>query len=186
MGQQHSPLRSAVCNRSATRGGVPPVSEAVIGFLGVVIGGLITGFVSLFQVQHVTKREREARRALREQERKDRRDAFQRESLLALQDAVEDVRQFGFHEYERKWAIWKRDDVWEAHAVGDPLPKDWSDADARVAKLWARVFDSELESLIADFQLAAGEAIAAEDQTKAFDEANRVSRLAYEINRRDQ
>jgi hypothetical protein len=69
------------------------MSQAWFGILGVVVGGLVTGGVSLWREWFITKREREARQALREQERKERRDTFERETLLALQDAVEGTRQ---------------------------------------------------------------------------------------------
>jgi hypothetical protein len=152
----------------------------------VILGGLLTGAVSLWQAQLITRREREARQALREQERKDRRDAFQRETLLAMQDAVEDARQSVNREYERKLAIWNEEDrhYWEQREPGDPLPKSWNDADARITKLWARVFDGDLESTVSDFQMASGEAITAQTQDGAFDDVNHVGRLAHEVNSR--
>jgi hypothetical protein len=121
---------------------------------------------------------------IRAQERQDGRDAFQRETLLALQDAVEDTRQIAFREYERKLAVLRRERRWEDHPPGDPLPKDWSDADAQVNKLWARVFDADLQSMVADFQTAAGDAITAQTQERAFDEVNHLSRLAHQVNSR--
>jgi type II secretory pathway pseudopilin PulG len=66
---------------------------AVIGFLGVVVGAVVTGFVTLRQTQLATQREREAQQMLREQQRRDARDAFQRDAILALQGAVEDYWQ---------------------------------------------------------------------------------------------
>lgn len=56
--------------------------------LGVVLGAAIAGGVSLWQVQLITAREREARQTLREQERKDAHDALQRDAILALHDAI--------------------------------------------------------------------------------------------------
>jgi uncharacterized membrane protein YcjF (UPF0283 family) len=66
---------------------------AMIGFLGVVVGAVVTGFVTLRQTELTSQREREAQQIVREQARKDAHDAFQRENLLALQEAVEDVRR---------------------------------------------------------------------------------------------
>jgi hypothetical protein len=37
------------------------VSDAVIGFLGVIVGAVVTGAVSLLGEQFATRREREAR-----------------------------------------------------------------------------------------------------------------------------
>ena len=65
--------------------------QAVLALVGVVIGGVLAGGVGLRQVQLFTDRERAARQAEREQARKDARDAFQRDTILALQDAVADL-----------------------------------------------------------------------------------------------
>ena len=66
------------------------MGEAALAFLGVLLDATIAGVVALWQVQLVTAREREARQALREQGSKDRRDAFQRDTILALQKAIAD------------------------------------------------------------------------------------------------
>jgi hypothetical protein len=63
---------------------------AVIGFLGVALGAVVTGYVTLRQTHLATQREREVQQMLREQARKDARDAFQRDAIIALQDAVRD------------------------------------------------------------------------------------------------
>ena len=65
--------------------------QAVLALVGVVIGGVLAGGVALRQVQLFTDREHAARQAEREQARKDARDAFQRDTILALQDAVADL-----------------------------------------------------------------------------------------------
>jgi len=160
------------------------IFAAVIGFLGVIVGAVVTGYVTLRQTQLATQHEREAQQMLREQERKDRRDAFQRETLLALQDAVEDIREITYREYGRRLAIWKHDRRWPSRPPGEPLPKDWSDADARANKLWARVLDVDLASMVQDFCHTAGLAVTAQTQDRAFDEVNYVSELAHQVNGR--
>ena len=60
----------------------------MITLLGVILSAAIAGSVSLWQVQLSTDREREARRIERDQTRQDVRDAFQRDTILALQDAI--------------------------------------------------------------------------------------------------
>ena len=62
------------------------MSEAWFGFLGVIVGAA----VSLLGERFTTRRERDARQALRDQQRKDVRDAFQRDAIISLQDAVRD------------------------------------------------------------------------------------------------
>jgi hypothetical protein len=53
------------------------MSTAAWGFLGVILGGVLTGAASLLQAQLVAKREREAQQALRAQKLSDERAAFQ-------------------------------------------------------------------------------------------------------------
>jgi hypothetical protein len=160
------------------------VSDALLTFLSVVAGGLLTGGGSLLGVHLVTTRERDARRADREQERNDRRDTFRRETLLSLQDAIEDTRQSVLRSYDRKLAIWKQERRWERRGPGDPWPKDWSDADAQVNKLWARLDDTDLESMVQDFLDTASQSMTAQTQERAFDNVNYLARLAHEINAR--
>jgi hypothetical protein len=150
----------------------------------VVLGGALTGTVSLFRDQLATKRERDARQLLRAQDRQDRRDAFQRETLLALQDVVEDIRLIIIREYERKLTIWRQDHRWPSRAPADSLPKDWSDADALANKLWARVLDVDLASMVSDFCDTAGAAVTAQTQDRAFDEIKHAGEPAHQINTR--
>jgi hypothetical protein len=110
------------------------VSEAWFGFLGVIVGAA----VSLLGEQFTTRREREARQALREQERRDRRDAFQRDAILALQEAI---AQF-----------WQSVMTARIEAAGRPLALLGSaEAQAlhwRINMLRARIFDDELRGVV--------------------------------------
>jgi hypothetical protein len=66
-------------------------AEAVFGVVGVLLGSVSTSVVAVYRERLVGRRDREARDHQREQESKARREAFQRESVLALQDAVADL-----------------------------------------------------------------------------------------------
>jgi hypothetical protein len=98
----------------------------------VVLGGVLTGAGTLFQVQLVSKREREVRESIRKQEREDRREAFQRETLLALQDTITETRQAVFRDFERKMAVWAEKGSWPVRSPGVLLPSDWAEADERL------------------------------------------------------
>ena len=80
------------------------IFAAVIGFFGVVVGAVVTGFVTLRQTEPANQREREAQQIAREQARRDAHDAFQKENILALQEAVEDLRQVVVRDVGRKLA----------------------------------------------------------------------------------
>jgi hypothetical protein len=62
-----------------------PISGLASFLIGVLLGSATTVIVTVYQERWVGVREREARQHQREQDRKDQRDTFQRQSLLALQ-----------------------------------------------------------------------------------------------------
>lgn len=62
-------------------------AEAVYGFIGVLLGSATTAVLTVYREQLASKRERGARQHQREQDQRDQRKIFQRESLLALQEA---------------------------------------------------------------------------------------------------
>ena len=82
--------------------------ETALPFLGVILGAAIAGGVSLWREQVVTGRGRAARQAEREQRRKDERDAFQRDTLLALQDTIEAAQRVTVTEFSRVLTLRKR------------------------------------------------------------------------------
>ena len=123
------------------------MGEAVLGFLGVILGAAIAGGISLWQVQLVTKREREAQRRTRVEERRERRDAFQRETRMALHDATSRMRQATVREHERKTALMKARGSWSDNE--EPLlPDDWTEAAERLLWLQARLHDQELRQML--------------------------------------
>jgi hypothetical protein len=146
------------------------VSEAWFGFLGVIVGAV----VSLLGEQFATRREREARQALRHQERTDRRDTFQRETILALQDALAEFLPL----------------VLLLRPKPGPPPTNLLLENAEVSELhWrinmlsARLFDDELRSLVKslrdEIRRTALEADLDAMETRAR-EANRLTNQMYD------
>jgi hypothetical protein len=127
------------------------VSDAVIGFLGVIVGAAVAGAVSLLGEQFTTRREREARQALREQERKDTRDAFQRDAIIALHDAVTDfwVLAIEVNEQVRKALHPPREPIDQIDVR--PILAPMRPASARVTAARAKIFDDELRRLVKEF-----------------------------------
>jgi hypothetical protein len=62
--------------------------SAIAGALGVAAGALISSVGVVLRERLVSRRERETQQELRKQTLKDQRDAFQRETILNLQDAI--------------------------------------------------------------------------------------------------
>ena len=59
-------------------------AEALYGFVGVLLGSGSTAMLTVYRERLISRREREALQHQREQDRKNQRDTFQRQSLLAL------------------------------------------------------------------------------------------------------
>jgi hypothetical protein len=157
------------------------MGQAALTLLGVILGAAIAGGVSLWQVQLVTKRERETRQELREQERSDRREAFQRETLLALQDATSRMRQATVREHERKAALMKDRGSWPDRE--EPLfPDDWTEAAERLLWLQVRLDDQELRQLLERLRHESANVMTADSQEAAIDRMVEAAQLNVQAN----
>jgi type II secretory pathway pseudopilin PulG len=128
---------------------------ALIGFLGVALGAVVTGYVTLRQARLATQREREIQQMLRTQQRKDAHDAFQRDAIIALQDAL---RDYWGHVVDAHTQIHGPEG---AKTAGDTLEAVFSRMKAAYAPLSAaraKVFDDELRRLVKEFDFKAVQA----------------------------
>ena len=66
----------------------PAVISAVAAAVGVVVGSVASSLGIVLRERVVGRRERETQEALRQQQLADQRAAFQRDTVLALQDAI--------------------------------------------------------------------------------------------------
>ena len=141
--------------------------QAVLIFVGVVLGGAIAGGVMLRQQQLIIDREHEARRAERELAREDSRHAFQRDTLLAIQDAVADLLRTAVYVHDEVVNAEEKTGHWPAPRPFDELPAGFAEHFACVQALRARVFDEEVRRLVADLDTATLRAIHAGDRDSA-------------------
>jgi hypothetical protein len=161
------------------------IFAAVTGLVGVAVGAMVTGYVTLRQAQLVTQREREARQVLREQEQKDRRDAFQRDTILALQDAMGDLYKATGREQDRLLGeAAARGGAWRAKPIEEPLPEDFLEAHRAISKLRARIFDEELRAVSASIRDEASKGIIAFDRQIMMLHLGRMQEHAERFNAR--
>jgi HAMP domain-containing protein len=169
------------------------MSQGWLTFAGVILGAVIAGGVSVWREQVVTTRERAAKQAERDQLRKDVRDAFQRESLLALQEAVEAsrramvaqfIRARGASRKSRSWQRPRKSPSWQRPRVGDSRYEAWRDKDVSVKELSARVFDAEVRRLVQRFRGASSAAVFASEEQEAARHVNSANNLAGQVNDR--
>lgn len=147
-------------------------AEALFGFLGVLLGTLSTSVLTIYKERLTTKREAELRDRHYEGERQLARDAFQRDSILALQAAVVDLLRSVHAELDRIIAIQKQSRQWPTRQWETPTAVGWSEAVLSLELSRARVFDDELWSLAAEVRTTAGDSIWAKslEETREFSE----------------
>jgi hypothetical protein len=155
-------------------------AEAVFGFIGVVLGSASTAVLTVYREQLVSRREREARHHQREQERKDQRDVFQRESLLALQDAASDLVKAMFTEQDRMLEELARTDSWSARQWETPTATGWVDAELRLQVSRTRIFREDLRNLAGDLRTVAMKSVWA----SSLNEARQLNRQLEQLHER--
>src|SRR5258707_3722800 len=89
-------------------------SDAVFGFVGVILGSLTTSVLTVYRERLTTRREKAARDDQYERDRKAARDTFQRDSILALQAAISDLIRAVHQEVDRGLADFNRTGQWPA------------------------------------------------------------------------
>ena len=124
------------------------IVAAVAGAAGVVAGALISSVEVLFRERLVGRREREAQQAQRQQLLDDQRATFQRDTILALQQAIGDLWSQSADAYNQaalqqaETGGWPRADL--------TVVPNFNKVSAQVNALRARVFDDELRSLASE------------------------------------
>lgn len=83
-----APLDGNTITAPAIRVGAVASKTRSLNTFGVLLGAAIGGGVTMWRERAVTDRERTAQQADREPRRIDVRDAFQRDTIIELQDAI--------------------------------------------------------------------------------------------------
>jgi hypothetical protein len=159
-------------------------AEAIYGLVGVVVGSATTSIVAIYQVQVAGKREREARAQERARVDRAQRDAFQRESITALQDAVAAMLKAVFDEQDRQLAAMGPSSPWPARQWETPTAVGWVDAEIRLQVARARVFDDELRALARDARAVAMKSVWAQSLDEAKQLNPRLEQLSERFNER--
>ncbi|WP_327001981.1 hypothetical protein OHA72_43705 [Dactylosporangium sp. NBC_01737] len=152
-------------------------AEAVFGLIGVLLGSVSTSVVAVYQVQLAGRREREARDHERAEASRARRDAFQRESITALQDAAADMIKAVYDELDRQLAQMRQTSSWPARRWETPTAAGWADAEIRLQVARARVFDDDVRTLARDTRAMARQAVWA----ATLEEAKEANHLLDEL-----
>ncbi|WP_445282080.1 hypothetical protein [Streptomyces sp. DSM 118148] len=138
-------------------------TDAVFGFVGVVLGSLTTSVITIYKERITGDREATARDLQFDRDRKAARDAFQRDSVLSLQTAVTDLVKAAYGEMDRLLVELHETGEWSARVWETPTADGWSAAMLSLEVAQARVFDDEMRALAMELRSVAGESVWAED-----------------------
>jgi hypothetical protein len=139
----------------------PTAISALAGALGVVVGSLVSSVGIVLRERLVGRREHEAQQALRLQQLADQRAAFQRDTILALQDAMGELWALSADAHNRA--------LTSKHETGSWPPPDpamlpgLNSVSERATALRARVFDDDLRGLVSELHRGIWRAVEAAD-----------------------
>ena len=143
MGRQWSIVRRRYSGSHARRSG-PLMDGAIWGFVGVVIGGIITGLVTLGAEKLRADKAAALDSSKRQDDRRVAHDNFQRETLLALQDAVQDLARATIQIHHHDVMTARSEKPWGSTLVGVEISAAHLQAHRRLTTLRSRVADSQI------------------------------------------
>lgn len=147
------------------------MDPAVWGFVGVIVGGLITGLVTIWAEKIRADKVAALDSAKRQDDRRLSRDNFQRETLLALQDAIGDVNAMMVRYRVRL----------EGHAPAADTPALYQAATGNVITLRSRIGDEQIREAAGAFIQAAGQMTGARDGSTSDDALGRAAGHARRV-----
>jgi hypothetical protein len=157
-------------------------AEALYGLTGVLLGSATTAVLTIYRERLVGSREREGRHHQREQDRQDQRNAFQRQSVLALQDVVSDLVKAVYSEQDRMLREMRKSSRWPSRQWETPTVADWENANLLLQAFRARVFDGAIRDIARDIRDTARECIYSGSPDEAKEANSRLRQLYEQFN----
>jgi hypothetical protein len=161
------------------------VETALWGFLGAVIGAAVGAAASIITTWQSNKHEIERQTQADSLERTERARGFQRETLLALQDSLQDwMRLWALvaHEDERAF---KETGQWGA-LLDEELNDGVRESGARLLLLTERVADDPIRAELKRLRVKSGEYVAAKTNANAARGLERNEQCACPRSRNDR
>jgi len=150
----------------------------------LIVGVVLKGLWDVRLERIKTEREREARKELREDTYRAKRDEFQREALLELQEAAQSlVRATGMQHHEDVMAS-RTGGKWGVNRYSEGTSDGYLQANVRVLRFSVRVQDESIRSLAKNLSSACSNHVFCKSENEA--EANMVAVVAHfsELNER--
>jgi hypothetical protein len=140
-----------------TNSGVSSVTAGWFPVLTLVLGFALSFVTDWFRRQHELERDRESRRETRRDKLSEQRRNFQRETLLALQEAVFDLTRTTGAAHHQDEMAYRKTGQWQKQLLGEELNQQDFLAMRRTGMFVVRVRDSSLRELVLKFRELAGE-----------------------------
>jgi hypothetical protein len=143
---------------------MPDATVAWFPVFTLLLGYALKAFTDWLQRRRASKRERESRGAALSGHLLERRTAFQRETLLDLQDAMMQLmRTTGVINVEDSVAF-RESGLWHKEPLGDELSENHRLASARATMLAVRVHDDAVRNLVIAVQRHVDSVVVAESE----------------------
>lgn len=155
-----------------------PVLTAFLGFA-------VKSLTDWFQDRRSARREREAREASRQEQRFERRIAFQRQTLLELQEAIFDLTRSTSELYLHDSNAYKASGQWGRSSFDDELSERARLCQARASMLYVRVRDDTTRELTVKVkQYSTDVAFRSKTAAEAFNSVTNIAQVSDELNER--
>lgn len=136
----------------------------LIPLVGVVIGYGLKFLTDLMQARWNASKDRAARDELRKEKRYERRSAFQRETLLGLQDATMDLGRTTGRAHHSDIMARRSGTPWRKTMLTDELDEAHRLALARTSTLASRVDDAEVRDLVRELKAYSAETLGTNEE----------------------
>lgn len=161
--------------------------ESAVGWFPVLtlIGGyLLKSLSDLLEHRRIRAREREAREASRRDQREERRTTFQRQILLDLQEAVNDLARATGAANVQDVRAYRLTGEWQEQPLSEELSENFRLASRRTAILKSRVLDDLVRELVQRFKDSCGAAAFSASREAADSTLNVMASVFEELNER--
>jgi hypothetical protein len=118
----------------------------------LILGFAISSVSDWLKNRRESERERDARREARHDQLSDQRRNFQRETLLALQEAVQDLARATGAAHHQDEMAFRTTGHWQRQLLGEGLNDQTHLANRRVMLLIVRVRDESLRDVVTNFR----------------------------------
>ena len=118
----------------------------------LVLGYILKSIADVVQHKWTLEKDREARTATRQDKQFERRNTFQRETLLALQETSMDLARMAGQMHHLDTMAFRQTGKWQEQLFSEELAEGHRAAMARANLLAVRVRDDQVRQLVSDFR----------------------------------